>query len=234
MTLGVEGSRGCWWAERGTCLFCGQNGSSRRYRKKSATRLLRELRDAAEMAGCTGVDLVDNVVSDEFLSEVVAELVERPLGVPVFFEARPELTRAQVSADRRDGRGIQVGIESLNDHVLTLMHKGSTALRNVRLLKWCKADGLSSAWNLLFGFPGETHDDYKALVELVPSLTHLRPPKGCGRCASTGSVRTSRRRTVRLSGRAAAAAVLAGVWGGTRSSWRASPSSSRTRQPTIS
>ena len=31
---------------------------------------------------------------------------------------------------------IQPGVESLSDHVLTLMHRGTT-LRNIELLKWC-------------------------------------------------------------------------------------------------
>lgn len=180
-TIGIEGSRGCWWAEKGPCRFCGQNGSSRRYRKKSFATIVSELRDAPLRWGCSGVDLVDNVVSDDFLDSVVPELAARPLGVPIFFEARPELTRSQVAEIAKLDGAIQIGIESLDDHVLQLMHKGSSALRNVRLLKWCAMEGVVASWNLLFGFPGETQEDYKSLVDLVPSLTHLQAPKGCGR-----------------------------------------------------
>lgn len=179
--IGVEASRGCWWAERGPCLFCGQNGTSRRYRRKSPARVVTELREAAARPECTGVDVVDNVVSQRFLGEVVPQLVGQPLGVPLFLEARPELSRGEVAQLARIEGSIQVGIETLNDHVLDLMHKGSTALRNVRLLRWCKTEGLEVAWNLLFGFPGETHEDYASLIESIPALVHLPPPAGCGR-----------------------------------------------------
>ena len=35
------------------------------------------------------------------------------------------------------------------------MRKGVTALQNLRLLKWCAEIGITPAWNLLYGFPGE-------------------------------------------------------------------------------
>jgi hypothetical protein len=33
-------------------------------------------------------------------------------------------------------------------------------------------------WNLLYGFPGESAEDYRRLAELLPALTHLMPPQG--------------------------------------------------------
>ena len=46
-------------------------------------------------------------------------------------------------------RRIQPGIESLSDHVLKLMRKGTTALQNIQLLKWCREYGVQPEWNLL-------------------------------------------------------------------------------------
>ena len=59
---------------------------------------------------------------------------------------------------------------------LKLMKKGVTGLQNVRVLKWCAADGIEVAWNLLYGFPGELPEEYDAMADLVPSLVHLPPP----------------------------------------------------------
>jgi hypothetical protein len=59
------------------------------------------------------------------------------------------------------------------------MKKGCTALQNIQLLRWCREIGITAAWNLLAGFPGEREDSYTAMAALVPLLTHLPPPVAC-------------------------------------------------------
>ena len=75
---------------------------------------------------------------------------------------------------------VQPGVESLNDHVLDLMRKGTTAFKNIELLKWCKEYGVKPLWNFLYGFPGETADDYAESIELIHSIWHLDAPTGYG------------------------------------------------------
>ena len=60
------------------------------------------------------------------------------------------------------------------------MHKGTRALENVRFLKWCKACGVKAYWNIIYGFPGETQEDYERMCELLPSIRFLDPPQSCG------------------------------------------------------
>ena len=55
---------------------------------------------------------------------------------------------------------IQPGIESLSSNVLRLMRKGVRAIQNVNLLRWAQYYDIDVAWNLLWGFPGETEQDY--------------------------------------------------------------------------
>ena len=52
-------------------------------------------------------------------------------------------------------------------------------LQVVRLLRLCRDHGLSPAWNIILGTPGETDDDYREMIELLPSLKHLEPPRVC-------------------------------------------------------
>ena len=75
---------------------------------------------------------------------------------------------------------VQPGIESLSDHVLKLMRKGTTALRNIQLLKWGRQYNVTVEWNILYGFPGETREDYSAMLALLPSIRFLNPPSACG------------------------------------------------------
>ena len=71
---------------------------------------------------------------------------------------------------------VQPGIESLSTHVLALMKKGVTGIQNMALLKWCREFGIEAAWNLLYGFPGETGEDYDTSARYASAIPHLRPP----------------------------------------------------------
>jgi len=75
---------------------------------------------------------------------------------------------------------VQPGVESLSDDVLRLMRKGTTALQNIQLLKWCAEYGVVPEWNFLYGFPGESPEAYTQMTDLVGALTHLPPPSGSG------------------------------------------------------
>ena len=46
----------------------------------------------------------------------------------------------------------------------------------MQLLKWCHETGIEASYNLLYGFPQETRDDYAELPEICLRLSHLRPP----------------------------------------------------------
>jgi hypothetical protein len=76
---------------------------------------------------------------------------------------------------------IQPGIESLSTHVLDLLRKGVRMLQNVALLKWCRELGIRVSWNLLYGVPGETLDDYQAQTDLMRKIPHLIPPTSVSR-----------------------------------------------------
>jgi hypothetical protein len=105
----------------------------------------------------------------------------RGLDVELFWEVKANLSRDQVRTLSDAGvRFVQPGVESLSDHVLALMRKGTTGLRNIELLKWCREYGVKPLWNLLYGFPGETEDDYLETVHLIQAIWHLDPPTGYG------------------------------------------------------
>ena len=178
-SIPLETSRGCWWAERHPCGFCGLDAAERVFRTKSPPRILSELRDASTRWPGGRLFIVDTVVSPAFLEQVLPELAELPLPLPVYFEVRPDVTREQVRLAGRARADIQPGIESFSDHVLRLMGKGTRALENIRLLKWCKSYGVTPHWNVIYGFPGETSADYEGVLELLPAISFLCPPRVC-------------------------------------------------------
>lgn len=176
----LESSRGCWWGERRPCGFCGLDGDERVFRSKSPSRVVWELRELDARYRGGRLFLVDNVVAPSFLDEVLPMLAVDPPRLPLFFNTRPTLTRDQLSLMGELDVHFQPGIESFSDRVLRLLHKGTDALENVRLLKWCRQYGAIPHWNIVYGVPGETAEDYEAMLDLLPSLTSFVPPRCCG------------------------------------------------------
>jgi ribosomal peptide maturation radical SAM protein 1 len=175
----VETSRGCLWAARSPCLFCGLNGPARTYREKSTGRVLCEMRELARLWPSSLLGITDNVVPPAFFSQVLPDLADRRLPTPLFVEVRPDVGRDEIALLGKARASVQPGIESLNDHVLRLIHKGARALENIRLLKWAKSSGVKVYWNLLFGIPGGLEQDYEEMRAMVPALRFLPPPDSC-------------------------------------------------------
>lgn len=178
----IETARGCWWGEKHHCTFCGLNGATMKYRAKSPARVRAELAELSRRYGSFHFEAVDNILATEYLGTLLPELAQEATSYALFYEVKANMGRDQVRLLYESGvHAVQPGIESLSTHVLELMHKGTTALQNVNFLRWCRHYGVSANWNLLWGFPGETPEDYRAQVELARQLTHLQPPVGAFR-----------------------------------------------------
>ncbi|MEV5407255.1 RiPP maturation radical SAM C-methyltransferase [Thermopolyspora sp. NPDC052614] len=175
----LETSRGCWWGERRHCTFCGLNGGTMTYRAKSPGRVLAEIEYLRGRHGATAASVVDNILDMRYFGTLLPALAAAGAPMDLFYEVKANLTAAQVRMLAAAGiRRIQPGLESLSDHVLSLMRKGTTALRNIQLLKWCREFGVRPEWNLLYGFPGETPEDYEGIRALIDSIDFLQPPGG--------------------------------------------------------
>jgi ribosomal peptide maturation radical SAM protein 1 len=174
-----ETSRGCWWGERAHCTFCGLNGTSMAYRAMSPDLALRQFDSLFQFAPkVSRLDAVDNILPKNYISEVLP-FVKTPETVSMFYEVKADLSEADVEvlANARI-KFIQPGIESLATSTLKLMKKGTSAFRNLCLLKFCAIYEVEPGWNLLVGFPGEGEDVYQMYVNNLHLLTHLPPPTG--------------------------------------------------------
>ena len=180
-TVLVETSRGCWWGDKSHCTFCGLNGATLAFRSKSGARALSELRELSDRWQTDRIEVVDNILDMRYFADLLPALAEDGRPWEIFYEVKANLTRAQVATLRAAGVArIQPGIESLSDHVLKLMRTGTSGLRNVQLLKWCRELGVGVDWNILYGFPGETREDYERMLTLLHAIEFLDPPVACG------------------------------------------------------
>jgi len=176
-----ESSRGCWWGAKKQCTFCGLNGSTLMFRTKSAERALHEVDYLVDRWGIDMVQAVDNVIDMGSFDDFLPSLARREKPIHMFYEVRANLSHSQVRMLGKAGvHSVQAGVESLNDRVLKLMRKGTTALQNIQVLKWCRECGVKADWNLIYGFPGETREDYEAMLRLLPLIRSLDPPTAWG------------------------------------------------------
>lgn len=173
----MEASRGCWWGAKHHCTFCGLNGASMSFRSRSSAAVLGDIRAYVRTYPGCDISFVDNIMDRSFYHTLLPDLARDASGTQFFFEIKSNVGKDEVRALRDAGaRHIQPGIESLSDPVLRLMRKGVSTIQNLQLLKWCLEFGVRVDWNILWGFPGESPEDYDKMARLVPLLWHLEPP----------------------------------------------------------
>lgn len=180
----LETSRGCWWGEVHQCTFCGLNGSNINFRSKAPGRIATEVKHLAERYRVLDIIMVDNILDMNYLNTVMPELAALDCDLRIHYEIKSNMTREHLAALKKAKvLYVQPGIESLSSHVLRLMDKGVSAAHNVRMLRDAEDLGLNVTWNILYGFPGETEEDYRSLLGKFRTLEHIQPPTGSWRIA---------------------------------------------------
>lgn len=175
--LPVEASRGCWWGEIAHCTFCGLNGETMAFRKKSPERVIAEVDELGRRHGPLPLQFADNILSMDYFKSLLPLWAERGRGPDKFFEIKSNLKRDHVRLLRDAGvTVVQAGVETLSDTTLRVMKKGVSAAQNVAVLRWCTEYGVEGLWNLIYGFPGEDPADDARMLALLHKLVHLAPP----------------------------------------------------------
>jgi ribosomal peptide maturation radical SAM protein 1 len=117
-----------------------------------------------------------------YLKTLFPLLIESGLDYEIFYEVKANLNRPQLRLLAQAGvTSIQPGIESLSSRVLRLMRKGVNAAQNINLLRWARYYDIDVGWNILWGFPGESEQDYAEQAAVIPHLLHLQPPMSAHR-----------------------------------------------------
>lgn len=174
-----ETSRGCSWAQRSPCTFCGLTGLRHHYHFMAPAQALARLRSLFRwLPRCRSFLAVDTILPRGYL-EAVFPVLDTPPGTSLMYEVRPDLSDAELAVLHAAGVvAIQPGIEALSTATLKLMSKGTTAFRNLRFLKDCSRHPISLDWNLLLFSPGEPEATREKYLRDLPLFAHLPPPTG--------------------------------------------------------
>jgi ribosomal peptide maturation radical SAM protein 1 len=175
--LPIEAARGCWWGEKNHCTFCGLNRSGMEFRAKSPERVIEQLESLSRTYGIFHFNAIDNIMAPEYTEKLFGRLAASRSDIQLHYEIRPNFSRTQLGRMHRGGLfSVQPGVESLSTHILKIMRKLTTGMRNVELIKWCTYYGINNLYNILVQFPGETAEDYRLQSDVVAKIPHLQPP----------------------------------------------------------
>lgn len=171
--LVVEAARGCSWNR---CSFCNLSVQwAGQLRRKSPERLPDEIEAQVRRYGSSRIVFADTNVSA--YGDALGRVAERSLGLTIFAEVSAHLRRVDIEALHRAGlRSMQVGIEAFSDRLLERYHKGTSAMRNVEMLKWAAELGIEIGYNMIVRYPGDLPEDVVETARVMRYASVYSPP----------------------------------------------------------
>jgi ribosomal peptide maturation radical SAM protein 1 len=153
-----------------------------KFRAKSSEQVAREMAYLSSRYDTARFRLVDNIIDMKYVENLFGRFAADHCDLDVFIETKSNLQMSQIRTLAVGGvKCMQPGLESLSLNQLQAMDKGVTPMQNIICLKWSYYYHVAVSWNILLGFPGETNDDYRRQIDLIPSLFHLHPPESTGK-----------------------------------------------------
>ena len=175
--LPIETARGCWWGVKNHCTFCGLNRSGMEFRSKRVEGVIDQLDALSRRYGILDFNAIDNIIEPAYIDKLFSQLGDANSDIRLHYEVRPNLSRTQLKLMRKGGLfSIQPGVESFSTHILKLMKKHTTGMRNLELIKWCTYYGINNLYNILLRFPGETLEDYQEQCRVIAKIHHWQAP----------------------------------------------------------
>jgi ribosomal peptide maturation radical SAM protein 1 len=175
--LPIETARGCWWGVKNHCTFCGLNRAGMEFRSKRVEDVIHQLDELSRRYGILDFNAIDNIIEPEYIDKLFGQLSDANTDIRLHYEVRPSLSRLQLKHMRKGGLfSIQPGVESFSTHILKLMKKHTTGVRNLELIKWSTYYGINNLYNILLRFPGETAEDYRSQVDVISKIHHFQAP----------------------------------------------------------
>ncbi len=102
-SLPVETSRGCWWAEKKPCTFCGDNGVRHAYRRKPYEKSLKELEYLYNRYKVNRFTATDNMMDLSYLKTFVPSLIHMGSPYRIFYEITAKLKKNDVKNLKESG-----------------------------------------------------------------------------------------------------------------------------------
>ncbi|MBD5525299.1 MAG: RiPP maturation radical SAM protein 1 [Lachnospiraceae bacterium] len=170
-----EVARGCWWNR---CTFCSSRRLYKNYREKTPNKVANDLRNLLERYDTSSVWLLGDCYTFNSylkLSRLMSEYVGK---CQFMIYSRCSSNFKYYEALKKMGAtSIIVGIEALSDSLLKKMDKGCDTIRNIQCLKYCTQLQLGCTYNLFYGYPNFSHQDYIETLHNIDFVLGYQPPE---------------------------------------------------------
>ena len=171
-----ETSRGCWWAQKVTCTFCNEYHTS--HRQKSVPRVVEDLKKIKQLFPDKMLLLTDLMIPRSYYKQLLPAISHQEVFPELGCQVRAEHSLEElVLLKKAKIKAVLPGIESFSTNLLKLMNKGIKARQGLYFLRNVMCVGIYTDWLMLWGFPGDHISDYEEILELLPLLRHLQPPR---------------------------------------------------------
>lgn len=176
MNIWYETSRGCMWAEKRRCKFCGV--PQRSHKRKKIKTVVRDLKNAKESYPDKMVYITDDTLPLIYHEELASVFHPKEEFPAIACSSRTDLDlRGMLNLKGSKIVAVVPGIESFSTNLLKLMGKGVAAKQNIMFLRNAKSVGIYCDWFMLWGFPGDKITDYVEVLRVLLLLRHLQPPR---------------------------------------------------------
>ncbi len=173
-------SRGC----PHRCGFCyNQEFNKRRWRGKSAERVVAEMKELIEKYNVNAFEIEDDefFVDIERARKICEMIIKDKLNIEIFASCRVNYVANNMDDDylkllyKAGFRTLAFGIESGSEKILELIHKDITIAQVFETIKKLKKAGINSKYYFMAGFPTETEEDLYQTTDLIYKMKELDP-----------------------------------------------------------
>ncbi len=167
-------SRGCPFA----CNFCDRTVVGKKFRAKSAGRVLEEIEDCLTRHGAREIRFFDDTftIDRERAAGVAEGILRRGWTFPWTVRTRVDMIDKELLAlfKRAGCWQILFGLESGDERMLRALDKGVCMEDNIRAMEWAEEVGMAVRADFIIGAPGETRESIRKTIDFAKRFRALQ------------------------------------------------------------
>ena len=163
-----ELARGCPFK----CSYCYESKGEKKIAYFPEARLTKELElfAAKKIAQVFVLDPTYNADKKRAVS-MLAQISEKAPGMFFYFEARAEfIDRELARAFTKIPCSLQIGLQSANEEVLSLVHRTMNKKQFVKNIGILNEEGVNFGFDLIYGLPGDSLNGFRQSIDFAVSL----------------------------------------------------------------
>jgi ribosomal peptide maturation radical SAM protein 1 len=171
-----ETDRGCRWAQKSRCRFCGTH--HRTHQPKSIAKVVTDLKRFNRGYPGRTLFMTDDMMPIAYHRELLPLISQKKEFPALAYQLKADLDFfGLLNLKQAKVNAVFPGIESFSTNLLKLMNKGISGSQALLFLRNASCTGIFCDWFTLWGIPGDRISDYKEILRILPLIRHLQPPR---------------------------------------------------------